>query len=344
MKSNYDLNIGSTNKKTVGTILHGAYGDYFEQLLCISDLASKNNNHEFIIFFANKYRMKEFSKLDYPFASKTLHVSEIKNNPIDIFYQFQINDKELQEEVFKKLPPETLSKFDFECNLLPHVYMRYITQKPFQLLFNDKGCESIEKIKETLPSNFFDSLTIGFMWRYRKKGGAIKPYLMPSEETLVEKYSALFKYVVEELNCNVLIAGMNVKTTDENRFFVDAKFPEFALNYHHEKVCYLPGKSWLAEVEVLSKCDIVICNPSGFSEAIYLLGKDCILVDPPLDYLLKMLKNRAPVFNIGISNPSQIKELLLNTCQLKSLQYLKDNITEKINKVSTMKVKLGNID
>jgi len=323
LSTNYALKLNKGLKKTVGTVLHGAYGDYFEQLLCFTHLAKCHPEHDFIVFFANEYRMKEFTKLNYVFAKKIALASEIENTEVDIFYQFQAKDKELQEGVFDKLSMKTLAKFDFQHNLLPHVYMRSIKNQFFDLSFNKQGIESIERISKTLPEEFFDAPTIGFMWRYRKKGGAIKPYFMPEEVTLVEKYSEIFDYAINELNCNVLVAGMNVKTTDENRFFVDAKFPEFSLNLKSNNLSYLPGKSWLAEVEILSKCDIIICNPSGFSEAIHLLGKKCILVDPPLDYMLKMLKNRAPVFNIGIQTFSQINELLLNIFQLKSKSYLK---------------------
>ena len=78
----------------------------------------------------------------------------------------------------------------------------------------------------------------------------------------------------------------------------------------------------LAEVELIAQCDIVICNPSGFSEAIFLKGKECIVVDPPLHYVLKTIKNRFPLFNIGLGNISQIIELYRSIFQRHTKNYL----------------------
>jgi len=130
------------------------------------------------------------------------------------------------------------------------------------------------------------------------------------------------KSAIEQWDCNVLVAGMKVKTTEENKFIVDAKFPEYGLNFTHDNLHYLPGKGWLAEVELISQCDIVICNPSGFSEAIFLKGKECIVVDPPLHYVLKTLKNGFSLFDIGIKNIRQIKNTFRSVFQRYTTKYL----------------------
>ena len=149
---------------------------------------------------------------------------------------------------------------------------------------------------------------------------------------LKDKYSTVLEQAIKQWDCNVLVAGMKVKTTEENRFIVDAKFPEYGLNFKHDNLHYLPGKGWLAEVELIAQCDIVICNPSGFSEAIFLKGKECIVVDPPLHYVLKTIKNRFPLFNIGLGSPAQIAELLRSIFQRHSKQFLTDRINKVLSK------------
>lgn len=325
--------IKNNNKpQNIATILHGAYGDYFEQLLCIADLAQTNQQHKFLVFFANPYRMEEFLKLNLSFAFKVALVAEIEETVIDSFYQFQVFDAELKEEVLSTLSSNTLKKFDLENNLLPHIYMNTIQEqkiKRFTLPFSESGKASYNNIRNQLPADFFQGKTIGFMWRYRSANGAVSPMFVPSEETLKNKYSEVLKSAIEQWNCNVLVAGMKVKTTDENKFIVDAKFPEYGLNFQHENLRYLPGEGWLAEVELITECDIVICNPSGFSEAIFLKGKNCVVVDPPLHYVLKTVKNRFPLFNIGIQDFTQIKSLFYCLFQLHSKRYL-NRIISKI--------------
>ncbi len=329
MKPNNYLIKNNDKPQSIATILHGAYGDYFEQLLCFVDLAQRNPQHNYHLFFANPYRMEEFLKVDLSFAITTALVDKIEETEIDSFYQFQVLDIELKEEVLSKLNQQTLAKFDLTNNLLPHIYMNTIQEKKskrFSLPFNQKGIESYEAIKTELPGDIFKGKTIGFMWRYRGESGAVNPLFMPSEETLKSKYSEVLERAINTWGCHVIVAGMKVKTTEENRFVVDAKFPEYGLNFQHENLHYLPGKGWLAEVELISQCDIVICNPSGFSEAIFLKGKECVVVDPPLHYVLKTLKNSFPLFGIGIKSFSQIKNLFRCVLQRHTDKYLRKTI------------------
>jgi len=324
-----------SKSQNIATILHGAYGDYFEQLLCIVDLAERNPQHNYLLFFANPYRMEEFLKLDLSFAFKVALVDEIEESTIDSFYQFQVLDIELKEEVLSTLSASTLEKIDLENNLLPHIYMNTIQGrkiKRFTLPFSKNGIQSYQDIRNQLPSDFFQGKTIGFMWRYRSANGAVNPMFMPSENELKNKYSDVLKTAIDKWGCNVLIAGMKVKTTEENRFIVDAKFPEYGLNFTHDNLHYLPGKGWLAEVELISQCDIVICNPSGFSEAIFLKGKECVVVDPPLHYILKTIKNGFPLFNIGLKTTSQIRTFFLCIFQRHTKNYLNKIINSNLKK------------
>jgi len=328
-EQHYKLSENLPSSSNIATILHGAYGDYFEQLLCIVDLAEKNKQHKFLLFFSNPYRMEEFIKLDLSFAFKVALTTEIDQSDIDCFYQFQVLDIELKEEVLSTLSPETLKKFDLENNLLPHIYMNTVQEKKtkrFSLPFSVSGKESYDEIRSQLPTDFFKNKTIGFMWRYRSAQGAVSPMFMPDEETLKEKYSTVLETAIKQWDCNVLVAGMKVKTTEENRFIVDAKFPEYGLNFQHENLHYLPGKGWLAEVELIAQCDIVICNPSGFSEAIFLKGKECIIVDPPLHYILKTIKNGFPLFDIGLKTLNQICSFFRCIFQRHTHKYIQNKI------------------
>ena len=330
--SSYLLNQELPAGSNVGTVLHGAYGDYFEQLLCIVDLAKKHPQYDFHLFFANPHRMKEFEFLDMSFAKTVALHDKIESVEVDTFYQFQIFDQELKDDVISHLSEPTKAKFDFNVNLLPHVYMNTVQETKkvrFDLEFNDAGMQNFNRIKSTLPKDIFKNKTIGFMWRYRAANGAVNPLFMPSEETLKDKYSEVLQKAIEEWDCHVLVAGMKVKTTDENRHMVDAKFPEYGLNFQHENLHYLPGKGWLAEVELIANCDIVICNPSGFSEAIFLKGKDCIVVDPPLHYVVKTLKNGFSLFGIGIKSIKQWGTLFRSVFQRHTSVFL----TKRVNKI-----------
>lgn len=336
--NNYQLTVNSKKCQNIATILHGAYGDYFEQLLCIADLIKKNPQHKFHLFFANKHRMIEFSKLDLGlFATVAVAVADtIESIDIDLFYQFQVFDAELKEEVLDHLSEATLSKMNRNVNLLPHIYMHKIQEQKknrFPFVFNELGKDNFQEILSTLPKNTFQGKTIGFMWRYRGKNGAVSPFLMPDKEVLINKYSQVFRSAIEEWNCNIIIAGMKVITTEENINIVDRKFPEYGLNFQHENLHYLPGKGWLAEVELLSQCDIVICHPSGFSEAIFLKGKECLAIDIPLHYVLKTIKNSFPLFDIGLTNLKQLSILFRSIFQRHTKQFL----NKKINIVFSKK-------
>jgi hypothetical protein len=335
-KIKYQLKLDTNTPSNVATIFHGAYGDYFEQLLCIVDLAQKHPEHAFHLFFANQYRFNEFQKLDMSFAASVELAEKIEDTNIDIFYQFQVFDQELQDDILSKLSDSTLEKLDRTTNLLPHIYMQNIQalkKQRFTLPFSKLGTDSFNDALSTLPADIFKGKTIGFMWRYRDPNGAVSPFLMPDKQVLVKKYTDVFKEAIETWGCNVIVAGMKVKTTERNKFYVDKKYPEFGLSFEHDNLHYLPGKGWLAEVEIMAKCDIVICNPSGFSEAIFLKGKECIVVDSPLHYVLKTIKNGFPLFNIGLKSWTQIVVFVRNLLQLHNKSFL----TRSINKLFSKK-------
>jgi len=319
----------------IGTILHGAYGDYFEQIHCIRHLQVQNPSLRFHLFFANPYRMEEFEKLDLSFAvTRRLH-TELEDAKIDRFYQFQVNDIELRVDILDQLSDSVLGKFDRKNNLLPHVYMRrfmFPNYRNFNISFTEQGLANIRDIERGLPPGFFSKRTVGFMWRYRSKSGAISPRFTRPAEDLREKYSLVLEEVADRWDCNVLVAGMNVETTEANKYYVDAKFPEYGLNVRNDRIHYLPGKGWLAEIELLSRCDVVVCNPSGFSEALFLKGKECLLVDPPLHYVLKTVKNGLPLFGIGARSTAQMLTTLRAGTRAHSAKYILSFLENSLNR------------
>ena len=67
-----------------------------------------------------------------------------------------------------------------------------------------------------IPENLFRTrTTVAFVWRYRAWGSAVKPIGQPSPEALVEKYSRVFRRLIDEFDCHVLITGMNPVSDDD---------------------------------------------------------------------------------------------------------------------------------
>lgn len=286
----------------VGSILHGAYADYYEQALCLKDLALANPEWRIKLFFGDRTRRQELSVLDFSFAEGCYHWSEAADQPVDRFVQYQVFDDELKQEVLAHLPEEVLAKIDREHNLLPWRHLRSIMPlgPANQIELNQSGRD---KLKQTMVDNnlspeIFEHPTIGFQWRYRTNPqGTVRPWLQPSAEVLRDKYSRVLRRIIEETDAHVLIAGM-APVTDANRHRVDAKMAAFQLDLPPERATHLIGSGWAVELEIMSQVDVALTHASGFSEAMYLKrGGGVILVDPPLHYLLKMLKHRMPNYD-----------------------------------------------
>lgn len=322
---------------TVGSILHGAYGDYYEQLLCLLDWKQQGGCKQLRLFFANPHRKAEFDLLDLTPWASCYDIEQLGKVQVDQFVQFQIHDQELNQECLNQLPQALRNQFDFTHNLLPHLYFRDVAkQRGLSSLsfpqWNQQGEQRYQEIQQQsqLSSEIFADKTLGLMWRYRSPGGAIKPLFQQAQTELVEKYSQLAEYAIQQLGCQVIVAGMRVKTTDENRFRVDAKFPEFGLNFEHPKLHYLKGLGWLSEIALLGRCDYILCNPSGFSEALFLQGKNCELVDPPLHYVLKTLKNRFPLFDIGVDSAARLSNSFRAVWGRSSQSYLQQQLAQQL--------------
>ena len=289
--------------RIVGSILHGAYGDYYEQAACLKHYALSNPETRIKLFAADPHRLEALRVLDFSWADCFELYTEIPKHQIDKFLQFQIKDRELRDEVLAKLPDDILSRMDSEKNLLPWRSLRSILplSSEQQLSLSDYGRNLLpDNMRENgISPEVFRKPTIGFLWRYRASGGAISAKFQPDAARLVEKYSRLFRRLSETCDCRILVCGMKVERTSENMHRINAKYPPYGLDLPAGSSTHLKGLSWPLELEILSRCTVCVANPSGFSEALWIKrGSGVVLMDPPADYVAKALWHRAPFFNL----------------------------------------------
>jgi len=292
-------------KPTVGSILHGAYGDYYEQMIALRWFKKMNPDQRLVIFFATESRRKELAVFDTSFADEVYPAQAITEIPVDRFLQFQIRDSELRADILDRLPAEIRSKFDFETINKPWTWIRKVWRRDPSLC--DVGlsaagkealpsCMEQNDVSEELLRNKF---TVGFLWRYRITNQYIAPAGQPPEEVVRSTKGALLQHFVDHFGATVLIAGMNLKVDDSNRERTDCKFSQLKLPVNGD--CrYLKGLSWGLELEIMRRCRLCFVMASGFSEALWFKrgGRDTFLVDPPRSYLLKLMYNRMPMFGV----------------------------------------------
>jgi hypothetical protein len=291
---------------TVGSILHGAYGDYYEQVVALRYFKWKKPHIRLVLFFASDLRKRELEVFDLSFADEVHSVAAISEIPIDWFFQFQVQDSELQQKVLNHLPPAVLAKIDQTQNVKPWAYVRKVWwQKPElgDVPLGELGlCRlPICEVENNIPPDIFHArFTIGFLWRYRRAGGPISACRQRSQDKLIRMRSELFRALIAKYNAHVLVCGMNVVTTDENRQRTDNKYTARKLDVPPENISYLRGLNWGLELEILRRCSLCILMASGFSEALWLKrrGKGMLLIDPPPHYVAKLLWNRMPFFHI----------------------------------------------
>ncbi len=308
-------------KRTViGSILHGAYGDLYEQAICLKHFAMTHPGVDLRLFASTSTRLEAFQALDLSFASSFSLWSEIpRHGDIESFFQFQVLDPELREDVLNKLPETIAARFDRSVNHLPWRYLRdnHLIPAPaaYQLPLNATGTAKLQDIlrENAVPEPIWDGPVISFLWRYRGtvRGQAISSFGQPAQEDLVTAYSSLFQKLFRETSCHLLVCGMNVITTENNRARLDNKYPAFGLDLPAERVTYLKGLSWPVELEICSRATVCCGNASGFTEALWLKrGKDVILMDAPYHYLAKIAFHRMPMFNLN--RPQTLLEAFLS--------------------------------
>lgn len=293
-------------KQIVGSILHGAYGDLYEQALCLKHYAATHPEIELRLFAATQTRLEAFRVLDLSFASCFVMWSEIEQQPeIERFFQFQIQDGELKADVLAQLSPATLAKMDRERNELPWTYMRENRLIPepeaFRLTLSAQGSVELDQVaaENGIRPEIWERPTISFLWRYRKGAGAISSFGQKSEQAMVAGYSAMFRRLIDRFGCHVLVCGMNVVTTDANRALTDNKYPSFGLQLPAEHVTYMQGLSWPLELELASRAAAACGHTSGFTEGLWLKrGRDMVLMDAQPHYLAKAAYHRMPLFHL----------------------------------------------
>jgi hypothetical protein len=287
----------------VSSILHGAYGDYYEQAVCLKNYRLRHPGTRLKLYAASPHRLAELRVLDFSWADCFELYTEIPEHGIDRFFQFQAHDTDLRAEVFPKLPKSVLPMLRSEPNRLPWHCLRSILplSAAQQVGLSEAGRSALPQVmrENGIDPHIFQSPTIGFLWRHRSSGGAVKTTFQADAAHLVAKYSRLFRGLIDSHGCHILICGMKVPRTPENMYRIDAKYPVYGLDLPGESATHLKGLSWALELEILSRCTVCVVNPSGFSEALWIKrGASVLLVDPPPHYLAKTVWHRMPLFNL----------------------------------------------
>ena len=296
--------LNAMDNRSIASILHGAYGDYYEQAICLKAFRLSHPGTRLKLFAAAPHRLAELRALDFSWADCFEMWTEIPNHTIDEFLQFQAQDRELQADVLSRLPSHVLGKALPDINRLPWRYLRSILPLNLkqQIGLSDLGRRMLPAVmrENEISREIFQRPTIGFLWRHRSSGGAIRAKFNSDPLQLAAKYSRLFRRLIEIYGCHVLVCGMKVPRTEDNKRRIDAKFPDYGLDLPAEFCTHLKGLSWALELEILSRCTLCVVNPSGFSEALWIKrGAAVLLVDPPLHYLAKAVRHRVPFFNLN---------------------------------------------
>jgi hypothetical protein len=289
---------------TVGSIVHGAYGDYFEQLLCLKHFKRSRPYTRLVVFFASEERLRDFKVFDLSFADEIHCASRLSEVSVDRFLQYQVLDPELQDDILSKLPQSVLTKIDLKRNIKPWSIIRRLDfDDPYNdLPLSDFGHSMLPACmadNDIDPNIFETELTVGFLWRYRDSSGAVSPFMQSSEAVIRSTKTALLKQWIEQKNAKVLICGM---ASDKRDGRIDPKFAAAPLELDPRASRHLKGLSWGLELEILSRCSICVVMASGFSEALWIKRQKAsptVLVDAPPHYLAKAIYNRMPLFELN---------------------------------------------
>src|SRR4051794_8903963 len=194
-----------------GSILHGAYGDYYEQLLCLKALQRSRPQTRLVLFFQSEARLREMRVFDLSFASETHLIRDINRVEVDAFHQFQVKEEELQEDLARIEPP-VRSKLDLTLNRKPWTTLRTLD-------FSDPntdvglGPEGLARLPECIRENGIEpellesGFTVGFLWRYRSPGGFVSPVGQTAEEVVRRTKSELLNRLIRDYGAHVLVCG-----------------------------------------------------------------------------------------------------------------------------------------
>lgn len=290
----------------LGSILHGAYGDYYEQMIGLRYLKHRDPGCRLSVFFGDDLRMAELSVFDLSFADAVYPRAALPDVPVDRFHQYQVADPELRAEVIDPLPADVRARFDLSTVLKPwHDIKRAWRERPglcdVGLSPDGRGRLPACQAENRIPPGVFapGRVTVGFLWRYRRPGANVRPWGQRPQDEVIRLRSDLLRRLIAEYDAHVLVCGMNVVTTDANRARTDNKYTDQALDLPPDRVTYLQGLSWGLELETVRNCTACVVMASGFSEALWLKrgGRGAVLVDPPYHYLAKLVYNRMPLFD-----------------------------------------------
>jgi hypothetical protein len=301
--------------KRIGTIIHGALGDCYNQLTSIKCIRSKNPGEKWVGFFAVKERMEAMLHFNLDMLDEIYNADAIQSVPVDEFYQFQINDVELREELLDKLPDNIRCKFNFSANILPWHNLRLFdfNKSGLGLELSEAGaaylpvCYELNELSERLFANKF---TIGYLWRYRSKGGAVSALFQRPQEWILRTKSELFNELISKYNAHIIIAGMakasaahssEIRGAQRSAGVVDGEFCKYTdarFDLPDDSCTYLKGLGYAAEMEIMLRCDLLLMMPSGFSEPLWMRRKTpVVLIDPPPAYIAMLWKHKMPFFN-----------------------------------------------
>ena len=292
-------------KERLGSIVHGAYGDYYEQMLCLKAHKALHPATTLVLFFATSARMRELEVFDLGFADEVHLATQLPHVSVDRFLQFQVRDPELQADVLAPLDPSLRARIDDGVHRRPWTWLRTLDLRDprTHIGLSDGGRARMPELmrQEGLDETLFETTpTVGFLWRYRRRGGAIAPWLQASEAVVLATKSELLRRLQTEHGAHVIVAGMDLVRTEENRERVDAKFTDKRLELDETACTYLKGLSWGLELEVMRRCSLCLVMPSGFSEALWMLRSGPTqLVDSPPVYTLKAVWHRMPFFGLN---------------------------------------------
>ncbi|APG26454.1 hypothetical protein A7E78_00370 [Syntrophotalea acetylenivorans] len=295
----------------VGTIIHGALGDCYEQLCCLK-LWKKNKDVKVVGFFAVKDRMLAMLNYDLDMLDEVWPATEIENVNVDYFYQYQIRDYELNKFLLDDLPDKIREKFDFKRNIKPWSFIRRhdFHSSGIKLNLSESGKKYLPICMENndIDKSIFDEkFTVGYLWRYRS-GGAIKPYFQRPKDWVLKTKSELFNHVINKYNAHVFVCGMAKEESFRVNNDLDeagvvageylSKYANDRLDLPESNCTYLKGLGYAAEMEIMSRCDLLIMMPSGFSEPLWMMQKTpVVMLDPPPVYTAKLFWNRMPLFD-----------------------------------------------
>lgn len=304
----------------IGSILHGALGDYYEQLLCLKIYKERNPNKKVLAFFSSEKRMKAFEYFNLEFIDGKFFVDEIDNIQVDKFYQFQVKDKELNSDVICKLKPHLKDKIDFSKNNLPWDILKKnnFKKNPLKLSLSVKGNSYLEKaisINGIDQKKMATCFKVGFLWRYRQKG-SINSFGQFPAEVIRKNINEILEFISKELDVYILACGMGKGILEKDPVFSEVvkeggiglgerrnTFTDLTFDLNEEDICYLKGVGYAVEMEIMSWCDLLIVMPSGFSEPLWMRQEQpVVMVFPPLEYLLRLWRRQAPFFDHSTFN------------------------------------------